>query len=60
MPVRIVAGSEDSGSLAPCRELAGRISGAELTEIPGGGHVVNLTHPDEFNAVLHSLVGKAR
>jgi pimeloyl-ACP methyl ester carboxylesterase len=59
MPVRIVAGSEDSGSLGPCRELAGSIPGAEMTEIQGGGHVVNLTHPAEFNALLRGLLERA-
>ncbi|MCB9581139.1 MAG: alpha/beta fold hydrolase [Polyangiaceae bacterium] len=56
LPTRVVVGGADSASLAPSRALASRIPGAQLTEIQGGGHVVNLTHPAEFNAVLRELL----
>jgi aminoacrylate hydrolase len=40
------------------RELAERISGAELTILPQGGHCVSQTVPEEFNrAVLGFLAG---
>ena len=52
VPTLVVAGSEDARSEPVCRELAAAIPGAELVVVPGGGHVVNLTHPKEFNAAL--------
>jgi pimeloyl-ACP methyl ester carboxylesterase len=58
MPVSIVVGSADAGSLEPSRELGQLISQAVLVEIPGGGHVVNLTNPTEFNAALRDLLAR--
>ena len=34
------------------REIARRIPGAELRELPGRGHVLNLEEPDEFNGIV--------
>lgn len=58
MPVTIVVGGEDAGSLEPSRELSRLIPAARLVEIPGGGHVVNLTNPSEFNAALRDLLAR--
>jgi pimeloyl-ACP methyl ester carboxylesterase len=58
MPVSIVVGGADAGSLEPSRELALLISAASLVEIPSGGHVVNLTNPAEFNAALRDLLAR--
>lgn len=58
MPLSIVVGGADAGSLAPSRELASLIPAAKLLEIPGGGHVVNLTNPTEFNAALRDLLAR--
>lgn len=56
--VSVVVGDADLGSLEPSRELSRLISQALLVEIPGGGHVVNLTNPDEFNAALRDLLAR--
>lgn len=59
-PALVIVGSEDGASLGPCRELARRIPGARLVEIAGGGHIVNLTHPVEYNqALLGFLAARA-
>jgi pimeloyl-ACP methyl ester carboxylesterase len=52
VPTLIVCGSEDPRSLPACRELSRAIAGSELVVIEGGGHVVNLTNPAEFNRAL--------
>jgi pimeloyl-ACP methyl ester carboxylesterase len=52
VPALIVAGSDDVRSLEPSRALARAIPGAKLEVVSGGGHVVNLTHPAEFNRTL--------
>jgi len=57
-PISIVVGSEDTGSLGPSRELAALVPEARLVEIAGGGHVVNLTNPAEFNAALRELLAQ--
>ena len=59
VPTLIVAGSADARSLPGCRALSERIPGARLAEIEGGGHVVNLTHPAEFNDVVSSWLDEA-
>ena len=52
LPVLVVAGGEDAGSLVACRQLAGALPEARLEVIPGAGHVVNLARPEAFNAAL--------
>jgi pimeloyl-ACP methyl ester carboxylesterase len=52
VPALIVVGSEDRGSLEPCRALADALPRARLVEIAGAGHVVNLAAPGAFNAAL--------
>ena len=52
LPVLVLAGERDPGSLAPSRTLARAIPSAELVVIPGAGHVVNLAAPAAFAAAL--------
>jgi pimeloyl-ACP methyl ester carboxylesterase len=52
LPVLVLAGERDPGSLAPSRTLARALPGAELVVIPGAGHVVNLAAPAAFDAAL--------
>lgn len=56
IPTCIVAGSDDAESLAPCRDLAALLPNAELHVLEGAGHVVNLTKPAEFNAILSAFL----
>lgn len=59
VPSLVIVGSEDQASLGPCRALARLIPGARLVEIPGGGHIVNLTHPSEYNRALGEFLSSA-
>ncbi len=56
-PMELIVGSEDGGSLGPSRELSRLAPQSTLVEVAGGGHVVNLTNPAEFNAALRDLIG---
>ncbi len=51
-PTCLIAGTDDPDSLDPCRQLAKLLPHAELHELEGAGHVVNLTRPSEFNQIL--------
>lgn len=57
--VLVIAGENDQRSLPACRDLAAAIPGSDLVVVPGGGHVVNLTHPKAFNEALLALVERA-
>ena len=57
VPALILVGSTDLPSLAPCRALAQRIPRATLVEIPGAGHIVNLSHPAEYNRAVADFLG---
>lgn len=59
VPSLVIVGSEDQASLGPCRALGRLIPGARLVEIPGGGHIVNLTHPSEYNRALGEFLSSA-
>jgi pimeloyl-ACP methyl ester carboxylesterase len=48
-PVLVVIGSEDASSSDSARALVSLLPSAELVEIRGAGHVVNLAAPDVFN-----------
>ena len=41
------------------RVLAGALAHAERTDIPGGGHLCNLSRPDEYNAALARFLDSA-
>lgn len=58
VPTLIVCGGDDSRSLPACQELSQLIRGSDLVVIEGGGHVVNLTNPSEFNRALRSLLAR--
>jgi 2-succinyl-6-hydroxy-2,4-cyclohexadiene-1-carboxylate synthase len=52
IPTCLIAGTDDPESLGPSRELAQLLPRAELHEIEGAGHVVNLTKPTLFNQIM--------
>lgn len=58
VPTLVLVGDNDLESLAPCRRLAALIPGAELVEIAGAGHVVNLAAPQAFNAALAAFLAR--
>lgn len=55
-PALVIAGEADAISLAPSRALAALLPRAELAVIPGAGHVVNLSAPAAFNAVVSTFL----
>jgi pimeloyl-ACP methyl ester carboxylesterase len=57
-PVLVVTGSEDRSSAAPARELVQHLPHAELVEIPGAGHVVNLAAPEAFNEACRRFLSR--
>lgn len=56
VPTCVIAGSEDTESLGPCRELAQYLPNATLHEIAGAGHVVNLAKPTLFNQTMTAFL----
>jgi pimeloyl-ACP methyl ester carboxylesterase len=52
LPVLVIAGERDLGSLPVSRALAAALPAAELVVIPDAGHVVNLAAPAAFDAAL--------
>jgi pimeloyl-ACP methyl ester carboxylesterase len=57
-PMLVVVGSKDAPSLGPSRALCERVSGAQLLEIPAGGHVINLEKRREYNEVLRAFLAR--
>lgn len=58
-PTHVMVGMEDA--LTPprhSRELAARIPGATLTEVPAGGHAFSLETPDAFNDAMLGFLGR--
>jgi pimeloyl-ACP methyl ester carboxylesterase len=58
VPALVVVGADDRMSAEPSRALAGLLPDTRLVEIPGAGHVVNLTHPIEFNGALRTFLDR--
>jgi 3-oxoadipate enol-lactonase len=57
-PVLVVTGSEDGSSKASSRALMSFLPNAELVEIPGAGHVVNLAAPEAFNEACQRFLSR--
>lgn len=58
VPTLVAYGEHDPvAPRALAREIASGISGAEVAEIPGAGHVANADNPDAFNALLREFIG---
>lgn len=58
-PTLVIVGAEDRPSLGACRALGRLIPGAKLVEIPGAGHIVNLSHASEYNRALVEFLALA-
>jgi 2-succinyl-6-hydroxy-2,4-cyclohexadiene-1-carboxylate synthase len=57
-PVLVVTGSEDLSAAAPARTLVKHLPNAELVEIPGAGHVVNLAAAEAFNEACRRFLSR--
>ncbi len=56
IPTLVVVGSRDRLSLSPCRDLAARLPRAELLEVEGAGHVVNLEAREAVSDALANFL----
>jgi pimeloyl-ACP methyl ester carboxylesterase len=56
LPTLIMLGEQDRFQRGQAELLARRIPGARLVIIPGGGHLLNLTSPEEFRAEVSQFV----
>lgn len=56
-PTRVIAGSEDvNAPVAAANQIAARIAGATVVEMPGVGHFPPFESPVAFNALLHEFL----
>jgi pimeloyl-ACP methyl ester carboxylesterase len=56
VPTLVLIGEKDSFQDEPAELLAKGIPGARLVRIPGGGHLLNLTSPQEFQAAVSEFL----
>ena len=56
VPTLVLIGDKDEFQREPAELLAARIPGARIVRIPGGGHLLNLTSPKEFEAAIASFL----
>ena len=56
VPTLILIGEKDELQREPAELLASRIPGARIVRIAGGGHLLNLTSPKEFEAAIRAFL----
>jgi pimeloyl-ACP methyl ester carboxylesterase len=56
VPTLVLVGEHDEWQGEPAEIIARRVPGARLVRVPGGGHLLNLTSPQQFDAALRSFV----
>ena len=56
VPTLVLIGERDEYQRVPAELLAARIPGARIVRVPGGGHLLNLTSPKEFEAAIASFL----
>ncbi|MFC4072540.1 alpha/beta fold hydrolase [Actinoplanes subglobosus] len=60
LPAAVLVGSRDRLTPPACAEsIAAALPGAELTVVPGAGHMLPLERPEEVSAALITLVRRA-
>lgn len=55
-PALVIVGARDRLSLEPCRELAAMLPNAELLEVEGAGHVVNLEAREAVSGAIGAFL----
>lgn len=59
VPTLVLVGEKDvAASHEQAQLLAKRVPGARLIVVPGGGHLLNLTSPNEFKAAVAGFLAK--
>ena len=56
VPTLVLIGEHDEWQMEPAEIIARRVPGARLVRVPGGGHLLNLTSPQDFDAALRSFL----
>jgi 3-oxoadipate enol-lactonase len=59
VPTLVLIGDKDEFQQEAAELLAARIPGARLVRVPGGGHLLNLTSPKEFDAAIRGFLPNA-
>ena len=57
VPTLVLIGDQDVWQSEPAEILAKRIPGARIIRVAGGGHLLNLTSPAEFDAAVGGFLG---
>jgi pimeloyl-ACP methyl ester carboxylesterase/ketosteroid isomerase-like protein len=55
-PALVLIGDKDELQREPAELLAAQIPGARIVRVPGGGHLLNLTSPKEFESAIASFL----
>ena len=56
VPTLVLIGDKDVSQQDHADALAARVPGARLVVVPGGGHLLNLTSPKEFDAAVRAFL----
>jgi pimeloyl-ACP methyl ester carboxylesterase len=56
VPTLVMIGDQDVWQREPAELLAQRIPGAQIVRVTGGGHLLNLTSPKEFQAAVAAFL----
>ena len=56
VPTLVLIGDKDEFQREAAELLAARIPGARIVRVPGGGHLLNLTSPKEFQAAVSAFL----
>lgn len=56
VPTLVLIGDQDAWQAEPAEIIARRVPGARIVRVPGGGHLLNLTSPKEFDEAIRSFV----
>ena len=56
VPTLVLIGDQDVWQAEPAEIIAKRVPGARIVRVPGGGHLLNLTSPKQFDEAIRSFV----
>ena len=60
VPTLVLIGDKDEYQSESAELLAKRIPGARIVRVPGGGHLLNLTSPKEFQSAVSAFLSASR
>jgi 3-oxoadipate enol-lactonase len=56
VPTLVLIGEQDIWQSEPAEIIARRVPGARIVRVPGGGHLLNLTSPQQFDDAIRSFL----